>query len=138
MKWIVTCLADLKQVADEFIAVVGERKLFALYGAMGVGKTTFVKSIAEALGVEDDVTSPTFAIVNEYLLKNGESIYHFDFYRIQESSEVLDFGYEEYLYSGNRCFMEWPEMIEDLLPNDVTKCYFTENSDGTREIEVVI
>lgn len=138
MKWKVNSLAELKQVANEFLDVVGDRKLFALYGAMGVGKTTFVKAVAEALGVEDDVTSPTFAIVNEYLLKNGSSIYHFDFYRIKESSEVLDFGYDEYIYSGNRCFMEWPEMIDDLLPDDVINCYFTENSDGTREIEVAI
>ncbi|MGL5683848.1 MAG: tRNA (adenosine(37)-N6)-threonylcarbamoyltransferase complex ATPase subunit type 1 TsaE [Marinifilaceae bacterium] len=138
MKWTVNSLTDLPAIAKEFVQVAGDRKLFALYGSMGVGKTTFVKAVAEELGVEDDVNSPTFAIVNEYLLKNGESIYHFDFYRIKDSSEVLDFGYEEYLYSGNRCFMEWPELIEELLPDDVTNCYFRENSDGTREIEIEI
>ena len=136
MKWTIHNLEETKQVAAQFLEYVGEHTLFALYGPMGVGKTTFVKAIGECLGVEDDITSPTFAIVNEYLTAQGDSIYHFDFYRLNEASEAFDFGCEEYFYSGCKCFMEWPEKIDEVLPNDVVNCYFTEKEDGTRELSV--
>jgi tRNA threonylcarbamoyladenosine biosynthesis protein TsaE len=103
---------------------------------MGAGKTTFIKAICEALDVDDVITSPTFAIVNEYTSnKLGEPIYHFDFYRIKKLDEVYDMGYEDYFYSGNLCFLEWPELIEDLLPEDAVKVTITANEDGTRNIE---
>lgn len=138
MKWRVNKLEEIKDVAQQFLDYVGDRTIFALYGPMGVGKTTFVKAIAECLEVEDDVSSPTFAIVNEYLTKKGNSIYHFDFYRVNNISEALDFGYEEYFYSGNKCFIEWPDKIEELLPETIVNCYFNENADGSRELEVIL
>ena len=136
MKWTINNLDEINSVAARFLDYVGDKTIFALYGPMGVGKTTFVKAVAASVGVVDDVSSPTFAIVNEYLTKNGESIYHFDFYRVRSISEALDFGYEEYFYSGNRCFIEWPEKIEELLPEHIVNCYFSENADGSRELEV--
>ena len=119
--------------AREFIQNIGEHKVFAFYGKMGAGKTTFVKAICEELGVEDVITSPTFAIVNEYEA-HDQSIFHFDFYRIKRLEEVYDMGYEDYFYSGALCFIEWPELIEDLLPEDAVKVTITENTDGTRTV----
>lgn len=134
--WTITNLEEINQVAANFLDYVGDRTIFALYGPMGVGKTTFVKAIGECMGVEDDVSSPTFAIVNEYATKNGESIYHFDFYRVNNISEALDFGYEEYFYGGSKCFIEWPEKIDELLPEHIVNCYFSEKEDGSRELRV--
>lgn len=138
MKWTINNLEEINEVASKFLDYVGDRTLFALYGPMGVGKTTFVKAIASCLGVTDDVSSPTFAIVNEYLTEKGVSVYHFDFYRVNNISEALDFGYEEYFFSGNRCFIEWPEKINELLPDNIVNCYFTENPDGSRVLEVEV
>jgi tRNA threonylcarbamoyladenosine biosynthesis protein TsaE len=101
---------------------------------MGAGKTTFIKAICEEMGVDDVITSPTFAIVNEYETSEEDTIYHFDFYRIKKIEEVYDMGYEEYFYSGNLCFIEWPELIEDLLPEDATKVTIEEAEDGSRVI----
>ena len=133
MEWSIRSLEELNEVADRFLAYVGNRKIFALYGPMGVGKTTFVKAVCRCLGVEDDVSSPTFAIVNEYVTSEGESLYHFDFYRVNSIEEAMDFGYEEYFYGGCRCFIEWPEKIDELLPEDIVNCTFTENQDGDRK-----
>ena len=108
--------------------------MFAFYGEMGAGKTTFIKAICEELGVEDVITSPTFAIVNEYSLADGDCIYHFDFYRIKKLEEVYDMGFEDYFYSGALCFIEWPELIEEVLPEDAVKVNITENADGSRTI----
>lgn len=138
MKWTINKLEEINDVASQFIDYVGDKTIFALYGPMGVGKTTFVKAIAASLGVTDDVSSPTFAIVNEYRTKNNEAVYHFDFYRVNNISEALDFGYEEYFFSGSRCFIEWPEKIEELLPEGIVNCYFSENADGSRELNVSI
>jgi tRNA threonylcarbamoyladenosine biosynthesis protein TsaE len=123
----------IRESAREFIQNIGEHKVFAFYGKMGAGKTTFVKAICEELGVEDVITSPTFAIVNEYEA-HDQSIFHFDFYRIKRLEEVYDMGYEDYFYSGALCFIEWPELIEDLLPEDAVKVTITENTDGTRSV----
>jgi tRNA threonylcarbamoyladenosine biosynthesis protein TsaE len=123
----------IRESAREFIQNIGEHKVFAFYGEMGAGKTTFVKAICEELGVEDVITSPTFAIVNEYEA-HDQSIFHFDFYRIKRLEEVYDMGYEDYFYSGALCFIEWPELIEDLLPEDAVKVIITENTDGTRTV----
>ena len=136
MEWSIRSLEELNEVADRFLAYVGNRKIFALYGPMGVGKTTFVKAVCRCLGVEDDVSSPTFAIVNEYVTSEGESLYHFDFYRVNSIEEAMDFGYEEYFYGGRRCFIEWPEKIDELLPEDIVNCTFTENQDGSRTLKV--
>ncbi|MBR4406262.1 MAG: tRNA (adenosine(37)-N6)-threonylcarbamoyltransferase complex ATPase subunit type 1 TsaE, partial [Bacteroidaceae bacterium] len=109
-------------------------KVFAMFGPMGVGKTTFVKAVCEILGVEDTITSPTFAIVNEYRTNTGDQIFHFDFYRIRKVEEVYDMGYEDYVYSGAVCFLEWPELIEELLPEDAVRVTLSEEEDGTRTI----
>ena len=125
----------IQEAAKEFVAQMGDNKVFAFYGKMGAGKTTFIKAICEELGVEDVVNSPTFAIVNEYTDGEGEPIFHFDFYRIKKESEAYDIGFEEYVYSGHLCFMEWPELIEDLLPEDTVRVSIEEMEDGSREVK---
>ena len=145
-------IEHIREAAREFIANIGERRVFAFYGKMGAGKTTFVKAICEELGVEDIITSPTFAIVNEYGIPSnspclggdqksslsrealGGSIYHFDFYRIKKLEEVYDMGFEDYFYSGALCFIEWPELIEDILPDDAVRVSIEEQDDGSRII----
>ena len=131
----ITDIDHIREVAREFIEHIGDHRVFAFYGKMGAGKTTFVKAICEVLGVEDVITSPTFAIINEYRSETtAELIYHFDFYRIKKLEEVYDLGYEDYFYSGALCFIEWPELVEELLPLDAKKVTITENSDGSRTI----
>lgn len=128
-------LENLNAAAKEFIAAMGENTVFAFYGKMGAGKTTFVKALCEQLGVTDPITSPTFAIVNEYRSdESGELIYHFDFYRIKNLSEVYDMGYEDYFYSGALCFIEWPELVEELLPPMAVKVSISEQADDSRLI----
>ena len=136
MKLTLHSIEDLTPAAQEFIAAMGDNTVFAFYGKMGAGKTTFIKAVCQALGVTDVINSPTFAIVNEYLDGQGSPIYHFDFYRIKRQQEVLDIGYEDYIYSGCVCFMEWPELIEDLLPADAVRVTITQQEDGTRVIEM--
>ena len=124
-----------EEAAREFIGQMGDDTVFAFYGKMGAGKTTFIKALCKLLGVEDEVNSPTFAIINEYRSETtAELIYHFDFYRIKKLEEVYDLGYEDYFYSGALCFIEWPELVEELLPLDAKKVTITENSDGSRTI----
>ncbi len=128
-------LDHIQEAAREFIGQMGDDTVFAFYGKMGAGKTTFIKALCKLLGVEDEVNSPTFAIINEYRSETtAELIYHFDFYRIKKLEEVYDLGYEDYFYSGALCFIEWPELIEELLPLDAKKVTITENSDGSRTI----
>ena len=122
----------LHEAAREFINNMGEGTVFAFYGRMGAGKTTFIKAICECLGVEDVINSPTFAIVNEYRSATGELIYHFDFYRIKKLEEVYDMGYEDYFYSGALCFIEWPELVEELLSEDAVKVRIEEDEAGGR------
>jgi len=125
-------LDEIRKAAKEFVAEMGDKKVFAFYGKMGAGKTTFIKAVCEELGVEDVINSPTFAIVNEYMDGKGGPIYHFDFYRIKNLQEVMDLGYEDYVYSGYVCLMEWPELIENLLPDDAVKVTIEEEKDGGR------
>ena len=128
-------IEHIREAAREFIEHIGEHRVFAFYGSMGAGKTTFVKAVCEVLGVEDVITSPTFAIVNEYTIsQQPTAIYHFDFYRIKKLEEVYDMGYEDYFYSGSLCFIEWPELIEELLPDDAVKVSITEQEDGSRVV----
>lgn len=130
-------LDDIRTAAQQFVDNMGTHTVFAFYGAMGAGKTTFIKAVCECLGVDDVITSPTFAIVNEYRAEPGARlIYHFDFYRIKKLEEVYDMGYEDYFYSNALCFLEWPELIEELLPEDACKVTIRTNADGSREIEL--
>lgn len=132
----INSLADINEAAKTFVENMGDGKVFAFYGKMGAGKTTFVKAVCECLGVEDVITSPTFAIVNEYTsATTGDAIYHFDFYRIKKLEEVYDMGYEDYFYGGSLCFLEWPELIEDLLPEDATKVTIEETEDGAHVVK---
>ena len=130
-------LQDIQRAARQFVEAMGERKVFAFYGPMGVGKTTFIKAVCEQLQVDDAITSPTFAIVNEYQTRQGMPVFHFDFYRIRKIEEVYDMGYEDYLYSGALCFIEWPELVEDLLPADVVAVHLGQQPDGSRAVEMV-
>ena len=145
MEITIQSLETIADAARTFIGGIGDRRVFAFYGSMGAGKTTFIKAVCEELGVTDQVNSPTFAIVNVYeancQLPNSptpqlpnSSIYHFDFYRIKRLEEACDMGCEEYFYSGNLCFIEWPELIEDLLPEDTVRVTITQQPDGQRLI----
>ena len=140
MEIAINNLSNIREAAQEFISHMGDRKVYAFYGKMGAGKTTFIKAICEELGVEDVITSPTFAIINEYSITTPHSpltsdvIYHFDFYRIKKLEEVYDMGYEDYFYSGALCLIEWPELIEEVLPEDAVKVQIIEKEDGTRAI----
>ena len=134
MEITIKSLDTIHEAAKEFVKEMGEGKVFAFYGKMGAGKTTFIKALCEVLGVEDVITSPTFAFINEYTDGKGDPIYHFDFYRIKKLEEVYDMGYEDYFYSGNLCLLEWPELIEDILPENVIKVTIEEQPDGTRKL----
>lgn len=129
-------LEHIHEAAKEFIKAMGKDTIFAFYGEMGAGKTTFIKAICEELGVKDVITSPTFAIVNEYTDGHGNPIYHFDFYRIKKLDEVFDMGFEDYIDSGNICLMEWPELIEDILPEEARKVTITVDDDGSRTVKL--
>lgn len=127
-------LQDLDRAAREFLKEIGDHKIIALYAPMGSGKTTFTSALCEVLGVEDPVCSPTFTIVNEYITSSGEPIYHFDFYRITKPSEAMDIGLYDYLDSGALCLMEWPENIEELLPDETVVVSIKVNEDQSREL----
>ncbi len=127
-------IEQIHNAAQQFIGEIGDNKIFAFYGKMGAGKTTFIKAVCEELGVTDVINSPTFAIVNEYMDGNGCPIYHFDFYRIKKPAEVLDIGFEDYIDSDALCFMEWPELIGEYLPEETVKVYIDEEDDGSRTV----
>ncbi|HBB91982.1 MAG: tRNA (adenosine(37)-N6)-threonylcarbamoyltransferase complex ATPase subunit type 1 TsaE [Bacteroidetes bacterium GWF2_49_14] len=130
-------LSALPGIAKSIIADAGDQRLLAFFGDMGVGKTTLIQSICHSLGVVTEVTSPTFALVNEYAATGGP-VFHFDFYRINRIEEALDFGIEEYFDSGAWCLMEWPERVESLLPEPLVRLHLTEDPDGSRTIRVKI
>ena len=128
-------LASINQAAKEFTQQLGNRTVFAFNGKMGAGKTTFIKAVCEVLGVSETVNSPSFAIINEYVSDTtGETIYHFDFYRINSIQEAVNIGTEDYFNSGSLCFIEWPEKIEPLLPDDTVWIDIIEQEDGSRVV----
>lgn len=137
MEFIIESLENINEVAKAFLDKYSDSKVIAMYGSMGVGKTTFVKAVCNVLGMDDDASSPSFSIVNEYR-GDDKTVYHFDFYRINEPEEAYDFGYEEYFYSGNMCFVEWPEKIDSLMPEDALIMKFSEKEDGVRVIDVQV
>ncbi len=128
-------LSSIAQIPQSIFTYSGDQKIFLFYGEMGAGKTTLIKSICEYLGATDPATSPTFSIVNEYATPQG-TIYHFDFYRLKNETEALDMGYEEYFYSGNYCFIEWPEKISGLLPEHFVRINTKVTGDNSREISI--
>ncbi len=132
MRYLIN-LNNIDDVAEEFVARTGEAKIFAFYGEMGAGKTTFITAICRALGVAEPVTSPTFAIVNEYQADNNV-VYHFDCYRFETLQDALNIGIEEYFASGNICLIEWAENIDALLPEETVKVYVSVKDSGDREV----
>jgi ATPase, YjeE family len=137
-EFIIRNLEEIDSVAEQFVQYISESDLqsniFAFYGKMGAGKTTFIKAICKALGVKDNVNSPTFTLINEYSSNRGFPIYHFDFYRINKLSEAYDIGAEEYFAGNGLCLIEWPEKIEEILPEDVIKVTITTNQDLSRTV----
>jgi tRNA threonylcarbamoyladenosine biosynthesis protein TsaE len=131
-------LRYLPHSAKQLLKAVGNHKILAFYGAMGSGKTTIIKRICKELGAVDVATSPTFTIVNEYKTNTGESIFHFDFYRIKKIEEAFDIGLEEYFAGGSYCFIEWPEMIEEALPANIVKILIRVTQDNQRVLDVLM
>ena len=136
MKLEVRSLEELEASAADVINAIGARRVVALYAPMGAGKTTLISALAKYLGSPSITNSPTFAIVNDYELPNGESIYHFDLYRLKSTAELIDVGCDDYFSSGCYCFVEWPELAEPLMPNDVCDIHIAVEADGTRVIEI--
>ena len=133
MKLTIHSIEDITHAAQEFIAAMGDNTVFAFYGKMGAGKTTFIKALCEQLGVCDMVNSPTFSIVNEYTDAEGQTLaYHFDLYRLKSVAEALDMGAEDYFYSGHYCFIEWPDVADALLPDNCAEASIEEADNGTR------
>lgn len=132
----ITSLANIDDAAKEFVATMGDETVYAFYGEMGAGKTTFINALSKALGVEEDTTnSPSFSIINEYRSDTtAELIYHFDLYRLENLEEAFDIGVEDYFDSGALCLLEWPERVEDILPNDTVKVEIKINDDDSREL----
>ena len=137
MKIVIADKSRLREAARQFLKETAGKQIFAFYGEMGSGKTTFIRALCQEMGVTDTVTSPTFTLVNEYRRPAGTPVYHFDFYRIKKITEVLDFGIEEYFDSGAPCLMEWPGMVEPLLPGETLRITITVAADGSRIIEAV-
>ena len=137
-EYIANSETDLFEIAKKMLVNFSDQKIILFYGEMGVGKTTLIKQLCKQLNVEESTNSPTFSIVNEYLSVEGASIYHFDFYRIEEETEVFDLGYEDYFYSGNYCFIEWPEKIPNLLPGNAVKVTIVQDEQNIRLISVVL
>ena len=134
MEFIISSPSEIRSTARRSIEWMGDRTVFAFHGSMGVGKTTFIKALCEELGVEDTVNSPTFSLVNEYRSISGELIYHFDFYRMEKPEEAVDLGFEDYFFSGALCFIEWPDLVANLLPSDAVSVRMEELPSGERRI----
>jgi tRNA threonylcarbamoyladenosine biosynthesis protein TsaE len=126
----------LAAAAGKFLNHYGDRRIFAFYGSMGAGKTTIIKAVCKALGAVDIVSSPTFTLVNEYRTISGETLFHIDFYRIRKQEEVFDFGIEEYLDGNSYCFMEWPELVEEILPETTVKVRISVGEDESRTLTI--
>lgn len=132
---LIPSLSEISHSAKEFLTLIGNHKIIAFNGQMAAGKTTFIKEICAQLGVEESITSPTFSLVNEYETTSNETIFHFDLYRIEQLDELIDMGFEEYVYSNNFCFIEWAEFARPLLPESTLWVTLTVNQNGQREIE---
>jgi tRNA threonylcarbamoyladenosine biosynthesis protein TsaE len=127
-------LENINEAATNFLAAIGQKKVIALHGKMGAGKTTFVHAICDALGVKGAVSSPTFSIINEYKSANSDTIYHLDLYRLKDEQEAINAGVEDCLYSGNLCLVEWPEITPELFPDDTVHCYLSVSGENERKL----
>ena len=136
MKIVVNCISELNDLSKKILEIRNDRDIICIYGEMGVGKTTLIKVICKELGIEDNVSSPTFSIVNEYTTIKGHSVYHFDFYRLENEEEALDMGCEEYFHDNSLCFIEWPEKVPSLIPEKVLKLKITKEKES-RIIEIL-
>lgn len=136
MEIIIKDKRHINAAARELLKNTGGRKIIAFYGSMGAGKTTIIKAVCENLGAIDYATSPTFTLVNEYKTESGNSLFHFDFYRIKKTEEVFDFGIEEYFTGESYCFLEWPELIEDILPEETLRIRIEVKDDGQRILHI--
>jgi tRNA threonylcarbamoyladenosine biosynthesis protein TsaE len=136
MEIIIKDKRHLSSAVKQLLEETGNSRIFAFYGSMGAGKTTIIKAICESLGAIDIVSSPTFTLVNEYITSSGESLFHIDFYRIKKQEEVYDFGIEEYLTGDSYCFMEWPELIEEILPDETVKVKISVDDNEQRILSV--
>lgn len=134
MEITINSIDEIAQAARDFKAGIGDHRVIAFHGEMGAGKTTFIKALCAEFGVTDNVASPTFAIINEYLTGDGSTIYHFDLYRMETIADLQNIGVEDYFYSGNFCLVEWPELAEPLFPNNVLNVTITVLPDKTRKI----
>ena len=135
MKIVVNCISELNEISQSIINRIGDKDIICFYGEMGVGKTTLIKVLCEKLGVKDNVSSPTFSIVNEYISSVDKSIFHFDFYRMEKEEEAFDMGYEDYFYNGELCLIEWPEKVKSIIPEDIMRIDIIKNKDQ-RIIEI--
>ena len=129
-------LENINEAAVTFLKAIGTKKVIALHGQMGAGKTTFVHAVCDSLGVSTAVSSPTFSIINEYKSAKGEIIYHLDLYRIKDEQEAINAGVEDCLYSGNLCLVEWPEITPELFPDDAVHCYISVSGEKERRLEI--
>jgi tRNA threonylcarbamoyladenosine biosynthesis protein TsaE len=134
----IASLEDLDRAAARFLEVTADHKKFAFHGAMGSGKTTLIKTVCKHLGATDSVTSPTFSLVNEYLTPSGDTLFHFDLYRINTMEELFDLGYEEYFFGDSYVFVEWAEKAESLLPDVFVEVYLDETGPGSRQVRIVL
>jgi tRNA threonylcarbamoyladenosine biosynthesis protein TsaE len=128
-------LDTIDQAAENFLDAMGEVNIVAFSGEMGAGKTTLIQALCRRLGVSSEVNSPTFSLVNQYFTQEGQSIFHFDLYRIEEPSELFDMGYEEYFFSGDLCFIEWPEKASHLIPEEALRVNIKVHEDQSRELQ---
>lgn len=136
MEIVIKDIDSIESAAEKFLELTSGKRIYAFYGEMGAGKTTFISALCKALGVDDETGSPTFSIINEYSLPGNDKIYHFDCYRLEDPADLLEIGAEDYLYSDNRCFIEWPEIMEFILPEDTINIYLSVDSDtGERRIK---
>ena len=135
---IIEDINGIDKAAEEFLDIIPQPRVLAFIGEMGAGKTTFIKAVCKALGTIDTVNSPTFAIINEYETENKKPIFHFDLYRLEQPEEVLDIGFEDYLFSGNWCFIEWPKIAERYLPEQHVKVEIKEIESGKRQVSIDI
>ncbi|MEO8772488.1 MAG: tRNA (adenosine(37)-N6)-threonylcarbamoyltransferase complex ATPase subunit type 1 TsaE [Ferruginibacter sp.] len=129
-------LEDIENAAQQFLAAIGLKKVIAFHGEMGAGKTTFIHAVCNELKVEDSISSPTFSIINEYSVPSGASIFHMDLYRLKDEEEAITAGVEDALYSGDLCFVEWPEKTRGIFPTDTVHCYLTSISDNERKLKI--